>query len=156
MKAGGKMHLSLKRSMQYCLTIIFLVMVSVGYAQDKTAYRIKVKTEKYNAKKESRLIPESDSLSITFMYSFKNDIMSFKSGGKEYKSDTLDADNLYGTGGDIRIAKADIRKPVRIYFNGTYIGTLKVKRRFSYVHLEYPDEKGVFTWIYRRYKFVFL
>src|SRR5690606_5308177 len=125
------------------------------YGQDSSStYKLKIK---YNEKSNSKRIgPKSDSINIVFLYDYAGDIVRFNTQGYEFVSDTLRADILYGIGGNIKIPKRFLQKPLKIYFNDLYIGSLKVNKHYSSAHLEYNKENRVFTWRYHKYWFTFL
>jgi hypothetical protein len=138
--------------------ILFLFtfsVIDICYGQNSAStYKLVVR---YNKKSvANRNVLESDSMNITFLYGYERDIICFKTRQHAFYSDTLNADNLYGIGGHTKIAKSSLKGLIEIYLNGQYIGSLRINKRYSLVHLEFDRESKVFTWRYHKYKFFFI
>ena len=138
--------------------IIFLwtfIFLTTSYGQDiSSKYKLNIKFNKKSASK--KIVPHSDSLNIVFLYNYAGDIVRFKTRDVEVVSDTLRADEFYGIGGSLKIAKSILKSRVKIYFNNQYIGSIKVNKHYSSVHLEYNRKNRIFTWRYHKYKFGFI
>lgn len=133
--------------------LIFLIEANL-YGQDSaTAYQLKIE---YNKKRASKRVPKSDSINIVFLYGYRADIVSLKTMEYEFVSDTLSADDLYGIGGSLKVPKRLLTERLKVYFNGLYVGALKVNKRYSLVHLEHDEGTRLFTWRYHKYRFLFL
>lgn len=142
-------------STKICIVIpILCFAVCISSAQTTNKYTFTIAKEP--KRNHGRLVHKRDSIHITFMYGYKNDIVSFHTKQKVFMSDTLLTDELYGIAGYMKIAKKDLKGDVLIYFNNDYIGKLILQKKFSSVHLEYNRTKNSFEWRYLRYRFVFL
>ena len=86
----------------------------------------------------------------------KETLFAFKTREHEFVSDTLHADDLYGIGGSLKIAKSFLKNSLKVYFNEQYVGELKVDRHYSLAHLEYNKGNRVFTWCYHKYRFALI
>lgn len=136
------------------LSLALLVLTTCHGQDISSGYKLQVK---YNKKSASqKIVPKSDSLNILFLYNYAGDIVRFKTRDIEIVSDTLYADEFYGIGGSLKIAKNSLKGSVKIYFNNQYIGSIKVNKHYSSAHLEYNRKTGMFTWRYHKYKFVFI
>jgi hypothetical protein len=138
----------------FCILLILLNRQTLAQYNSSKIFSFRIEIEK--KRKGGKSVPSRDTLYINFDYGYKDDIITIKTKDKNIKSDTLDADNLFGLGGHMRIAKSDLYKPIDILFNGIFIRRIRVKTRFSSVHLEFDREKKEFVWRYMRYKFSYL
>jgi hypothetical protein len=139
-----------------------LLLVAVAYsfpfvlhAQDNlTKYSFKTEVEKKNAQRKR--LAKGDTLYISFDYGYRNDIVAIRSPDGIFSSDTLNTDNLYGFAGYLKLPKAFLRKPVEILFNGQLLARIKVKEKYSSVHMEFYRRENAFIWRYHKYSFAYL
>jgi hypothetical protein len=138
------------------ISFVLICSLGIGCSAQTTAsaYTLLVKFDNRNPGRKK--VPKNDSLRITFLYGYTNDVVAFKMNTKEFISDTLNADNLYGIGGSMLIPKNVLAERTDIYFNGVFIGSLRIKKKYSLAHLEYNKEKKIFTLRYHKYRFVFI
>jgi hypothetical protein len=136
-------------------TISFLALWGFAclHAQPPS-YSCKVEIEK-KAKTKIKF-PAGDTLFISFDDGFQNDTITIKAKYKNFISGNLNAENLYGFAGIMKIPKNELKYPIRLFFDGQPVEVLKVKTRFSSVHLQFDRANRKFIWRYHRYKFVYL
>jgi hypothetical protein len=68
----------------------------------------------------------------------------------------LNADNVFGSAGFMTIPKNFLKGKSKIYFNQTLIAEIRIKRKYSSVHLQYDHDNKSFVWKYNRFRFVYL
>jgi hypothetical protein len=146
----------IKSFIKIFILLLFSITTQQVCAQTDKSSSFTFRTEIEKKIKNKKQIPRRDSLYINFDYGYKDDIIRIKTGDKIFVSDTLNADSFYGFGGKMRIAKADLHKYIDIFFNDTFLKRIKLKPRFSSVHLEFSREEKEFTWRYLRYRFAYL
>ncbi len=140
-----------------CITIIiFIVHFTIVHAQADTITKYTFKIEYQKKQKDRKALPQRDSLYLNFDYSYQNDIISIKTNKRTFFSDTLNVDMLLGFSGRMIIAKKEIKKRFSVYYNGIFLKKIKLKRRFSSVHLEFYKDEKKFIWHYMRYPFYYL
>ena len=131
--------------------VIFFFLLSFCKA-DYGQLIFKFETEYQQTKKNRRSIPPSDTLHMYFDYDYKNDVVTIKTKGTTYTSDSLNAENVFGFGGKMAIPKKYLRNKVDLYFNNIKIASLRLDLKYSVTHLEYDKQGKKFTLRYIKYR----
>ena len=132
--------------------LFFLAFCKTDHGQEKFRFKI----QHGQSKKNGNLMPASDTFYIFFDYDYKEDIIAIKVNETIFKSDTLNAENLYGSGGYMKISKIFLHDKVDLFFNNIKIKTFRFDLNYSSAHLEYDKQEKRFTWRYQKYKSVYL
>ena len=121
------------------------------FAQTPAKTSVSFKVEYERKRKEGRLITPADTFYINFDYSYSGDYISLKTKETIFKSKQLDANNVFGSAGYMKIPKKSLKGKVEIYFNDQLLKTMRIKLSCTVVHLEYDKENNKFIWRYSKY-----
>jgi hypothetical protein len=149
----------LNKILKTLITITFLLLGCFQvFAKRDTIPLLKISVYKPKGLYKNSLIPYSDSLKINFDGGFKGDYMLMQIGKECFAIDSLVSDPLYGFAESIRIPKPKPKRKqlIYIFLNGQSLGSIRFKKKFSEVHVDYFKPKNEFRWTYHVFKFVYL
>ena len=114
------------------------------------------KIDHFAKRKSSIALKHSDSLWINFDYGYLNDTITIENSTRIFKSKVLNANNVFGSAGFMVIPKKYLKGESKIYFNQTFIAVIRIKHKYSSVHLEFNRDDKSFIWRYNKYRFAYL
>lgn len=140
--------------------LITAILLLQGYLQASaskdTIPLLKVSIYKPKGLDRNTIISYSDSLKINFDGGFKGDTILIKSGTKSYNIKSLKSDPLFGYAESLRIPKLKGKQRLFIFINGQFAGSLKLRKKYSEVHVNYSRPHNELRWVYHVYRFVYL
>jgi len=145
------------KTLKALITSIFLLQGCLqAFATRDTIPLLKVSVYKPKGLDKKSLIPYSDSLKINFDGGFKGDSVLIQSGKEKFVIDSLVSDPLFGFAESIRIPKHKGRQRLSIFINGEAAGSLRLKKKYSEVHVNYYKPNNELRWAYHVFRFVYL
>jgi hypothetical protein len=138
------------------LIIGTLLCSSISLSAQPVSNNYTFKIDHFAKRKSSIRLRYSDSLWINFDYDYLNDSITIENSARIFKSKVLNANNVFGSAGFMAVPKKYLKGVSKIYFNRTLIAVIRIKRKYSSVHLVFNREDKLFTWRYNKYRFAYL
>lgn len=98
----------------------------------------------------------SDTLKIFFDCGFNNDTLLLKSKMDTIFNEVLLSDEFFCLAKLFNIKHDQINDQFSVYMNGEFYGSIRLKRRFNEIHVDFISEKQKIIWKYHKYKFIYL